>query len=75
MAHPQAPVSGRLLLLLGALVGVLRTGPKQLITMGGTSEQLLAQVTELAVSIELAGSGAAKPSAAFLLRGHCVKLW
>lgn len=56
-------------------LGVLRAEPKQLITMSGTSEQLLAQVTELAVSVEPAGSAVAAPSAGFLLRGHCVKLW
>lgn len=56
-------------------LGVLRTDAKQVITMAGTSEALLATVGELAVSIEPVGAAAAQPSGDFLLRGHCVKLW
>lgn len=56
-------------------LGVLRSEAKQVITMAGTSETLLATVGELAVSIEPVGAAAAQPSGDFLLRGHCVKLW
>lgn len=56
-------------------LGALRADAKQLITLSGTSETLLADVVELAVSIEPAGPAAAQPSGDFVLRGHCVKLW
>ncbi|HEY9193388.1 MAG TPA: anti-sigma factor [Methyloversatilis sp.] len=48
---------------------------KQLLTMPGSSEALLASVNELAVSVEDAAGTPASPAAPFLLRGHCVKLW
>ncbi len=48
---------------------------KQLLAMPGSSEALLASVSELAVSIEDAAGTPASPAAPFLLRGHCVKLW
>lgn len=46
---------------------------KQVVVMAGTSETLLAQVAELAVSFESAA--AERPSSDYVLRGHCVKLW
>jgi anti-sigma-K factor RskA len=48
---------------------------KQLLVMPGSSEALLASVSELAVSVEDAAGIPASPAAPFLLRGHCVKLW
>lgn len=48
---------------------------RQLLTMPGSSEALLASVSELAVSVEDAAGAPAAPAAPFLLRGHCVKLW
>lgn len=81
----HAPVlSGGQVVVLWALpkqgqpfrLGTLQPQAKQLITLADTSEKLLADVAELAVSIEAAGSPpeVADP-ARFVLRGHCVKLW
>lgn len=56
-------------------LGTLRAGAKQVLTMPGTSEALLAKVSELALSLEPAGETAARPTGVFVLRGHCVKLW
>lgn len=56
-------------------IGTVSADAKQVITMRDTSEKLLAQVAELAVSLEPAGTSADQPSGDFLLRGHCVKLW
>lgn len=46
---------------------------KQRVIMAGTSETVLGQVAELAVSFESAD--AERPSGDYVLRGHCVKLW
>ena len=48
---------------------------KQLLAMPGSSEALLASVSELAVSVEDEAGTPSSPTAPFLLRGHCVKLW
>jgi len=56
-------------------LGDLRSAAKQTLTMSATSETLLSKVTELAVSVEPAGSVGAQSPGGFVLRGHCVKLW
>ncbi len=56
-------------------LGVLRAEAKQKLMLEGSSEVLLAEVGELAVSAEPAGADHTRPSGAVLLRGHCVKLW
>jgi len=56
---------------LGAIAG---SGKSQ-IELSGTSEQLLANVTELAVSLERKGGPVASPSQPYLLRGPCAKFW
>lgn len=55
-------------------LGALQAAPKQILKLSGTSEALLSEVDELGVSFE-ASVDAARPSSAFVLRGHCVKLW
>lgn len=82
LLQPVTVPAGRVLVLWalpkdGAPFVVGEFGPdaKQVITMRGTSEQLLTTVTELAVSDEEPGFSGERPSAGFLLRGHCVKLW
>ncbi|WP_018412693.1 anti-sigma factor [Methyloversatilis thermotolerans] len=57
-------------------LGTLQPQAKQRVTLADTSEKLLANVAELAVSIEAAGNIPDLPDPArFALRGHCVKLW
>ena len=56
-------------------LGKVPTEGKANLELPATSEQLLAQVTELAVSIEPRGSTARVPSEPFLLRGPCAKFW
>lgn len=49
---------------------------KAAITLPDTSERLFARVPRLAVSFEPAPVlDDARPSGAFVLSGHCVKLW
>ena len=55
-------------------LGALQAAPKQMLKMPDTSEALLSEVDELGVSFE-PSADAARPSSAFVLRGHCVKLW
>jgi hypothetical protein len=45
-----------------------------MLKMSDTSEALLSEVDELGVSFEPSADSAG-PSAGFVLRGHCVKLW
>jgi anti-sigma-K factor RskA len=57
-------------------LGVIPAQGKGQIELPATSEQLLANVTELAVSIERKGvPPAAAPSQPYLLRGPCAKFW
>lgn len=57
-------------------LGAIPSGAKVTLTLADTSERLFAKVPQLAVSFEpspvIAG---ARPSGAFVLTGHCVKLW
>lgn len=55
-------------------IGEVPATGKGTIRMGGTSEELLRQVPQLAVSAEADGPPPDKPSD-FILRGHCAKLW
>ena len=55
-------------------LGALQAAPKQMLKMPDTSEALLSEVDELGVSFE-PSADATGPSAGFVLRGHCVKLW
>jgi anti-sigma-K factor RskA len=48
---------------------------KARLDLPATSEQLLSQVTELAVSVEARGAALSAPSGGFLLRGPCAKFW
>jgi anti-sigma-K factor RskA len=45
------------------------------VPLAQTSEKLFASATELALSIEAAGSAPTSPSAPFVYRGLCGKLW
>lgn len=57
-------------------VGVLPGGGSAKITLADTSEKLFFNVARLAVSLEPAPAQPGdKPSAEFVLSGHCVKLW
>jgi anti-sigma-K factor RskA len=56
-------------------LGVIPAQGKSQIELPGTSEQLLANVTELAVSVERKGTSPAAPSQPYLLRGPCAKFW
>jgi anti-sigma-K factor RskA len=57
-------------------LGVIPAQGKSQIELPGTSEQLLANVTELAVSVERSGvPPPAAPSLPYLLRGPCAKFW
>lgn len=76
------PQGGRLLLwALPAsgtpfVIGEVPTSGKETLRMTGTSEQLLANVTELAVAVELPGAPPRTSTPqAFLLRGPCAKFW
>lgn len=55
-------------------LGALQAAPKQMLKMSDSSEALLSEVDELGVSFE-PSADSPRPSAAFVLRGHCVKLW
>lgn len=57
-------------------LGLVPAQGKGTLTLPATSEELLSQVTELAISVEpKAGAPAAQPSGPFLLRGPCSKFW
>ena len=57
-------------------VGTVPATGSAALTLADTSEKLFANVGRLAVSIEPAPAAAgARPSAEFVLSGHCVKLW
>lgn len=57
-------------------LGVIPAGAKATLMLADTSERLFAKVPRLAVSFEPTPvTGDAQPSAAFVLTGHCVKLW
>jgi anti-sigma-K factor RskA len=57
-------------------LGVVPSSGKGRIELPVTSEQLLANVTELAVSVMQKGAPAPQaPSGAFVLRGPCAKFW
>jgi anti-sigma-K factor RskA len=57
-------------------LGAIPAEGKSQIELPGTSEQLLANVTELAVSIERRGAPpATTPSQPYVLRGPCAKFW
>jgi len=82
MVRPVTVPAGKVLQLwalpeTGAPVplGVLPNEPKGGFDMAATSEQLLSDVSRLAVSVE---NGPQRPGAvpsAFILSGHCAKLW
>ena len=56
-------------------LGAIAASGKSQIELPATSEQLLANVTELAVSLERKGVPVATPSQPYLLRGPCAKFW
>jgi anti-sigma-K factor RskA len=56
-------------------IGVVPHGRFVQVSLPGTSEQLFAKATELAVSIEPAGVAPAAPTQPFAYRGLCGKLW
>ena len=57
-------------------VGVVPASGSGTITLADTSEKLFFNVARLAVSLELAPAKPGdKPTAEFVLSGHCVKLW
>ncbi|MFN0301552.1 MAG: anti-sigma factor domain-containing protein [Burkholderiales bacterium] len=57
-------------------LGIVAAQEKPQITMPDTSEKLLSNVTELAVSVEPRGTApVAQPSVPYLLRGPCAKFW
>ncbi len=57
-------------------LGIIAAQGNAQISMPGTSENLLSNVTELAVSVEPKGTApAAQPSGPYLLRGPCAKFW
>ena len=56
-------------------VGAVPQGKFVQVALPKTSEQLFAKATELAVTVETIGSTPAAPSAPFVYRGLCGKLW
>ena len=56
-------------------IGPVPPGKFVQVALAGTSEQLFAKATELAVSIEAAGATPAAPAGPFVYRGLCGKLW
>ena len=56
-------------------VGAVPQGKFVQVALPKTSEQLFAKATELAVSVEAVGSVPAAPTAPFVYRGLCGKLW
>ena len=56
-------------------IGAVPQGKFVQVALPQTSEQLFAKATELAVSVEAIGPAPAAPSAPFVYRGLCGKLW
>ncbi|MDX5364724.1 MAG: anti-sigma factor [Pseudazoarcus pumilus] len=56
-------------------LGTVQPEGQTVFEMDGTSEELLAKVTRLGVSIEDAPAAAGDTPSAFVVSGHCVKLW
>lgn len=58
-------------------VGVVPTqGKSATLALADSSEKLFSKVAQLAISVETAAAQPGdRPSGAFLLQGHCVKLW
>ena len=56
-------------------IGAVPQGKFVQVTLPRTSEQLFAKATELAVSVEAIGRAPAAPTAPFVYRGLCGKLW
>ncbi len=56
-------------------LGALPAGDHAVLMLADTSEKLFANVPRLAVSLERAAPAPGAAPAAFLLSGHCVKLW
>ena len=56
-------------------IGPVPQGKFVQVALAKTSEQLFAKATELAVSIEAAGTAPAAPGGSFVYRGLCGKLW
>lgn len=56
-------------------LGVVPASGKGSFTMAGTSEQLLSKVPRLGVTLDDAQGAAPAAPSAFVLTGHCVKLW
>jgi anti-sigma-K factor RskA len=56
-------------------IGALPSGAFVQVTLTQPSEQLFSSATELAVSIEPLGIAPTQPTAAFVYRGLCGKLW
>jgi anti-sigma-K factor RskA len=57
------------------VLGVLPETGQSVLTMPGTSEQLLSKVQRLQVTAEPAGALPAAPGGPVVMSGHCVKLW
>jgi anti-sigma-K factor RskA len=56
-------------------LGTIPPGEHGSVPLADTSERLLSNVTLLAVSLEDASDNAGPSPSAFVLAGHCVKLW
>lgn len=56
-------------------IGPMPQGAFVQVPLAQTSDQLFAKATELAVSIEAAGTAPAVPGSSFVYRGLCGKLW
>ena len=83
LLHPVSIAADRMLYLWALpsgkpplLLGTIPSQGKGTLTLPATSEALLSQVTELAVSSEPTSSTPpAQPSQPFVLRGPCAKFW
>lgn len=56
-------------------LGTVQPEGRSVFEMAGTSEELLKDVTRLAVSVEDAPASAGDAPSPFVASGHCVKLW
>ena len=57
------------------VLGIVPTQAKSTLTLSDSSEKLFADVSQLAVSFEPAHEIDTAVPSAFVLQGHCVKLW
>ncbi len=82
LLKPAKPPAGSQYFLWGLptdaapfLMAALPESGQAVVTMKGTSEQLLSKTPRLQVTAEPAGSTPAAPTGAVVMTGHCVKLW